>query len=383
MTQFIQLHLLTSYAPSNLNRDELGRPKTAIFGNTQRLRVSSQSLKRAWRTSPIFLGKLGGAAEFVDEHHEPRAAGASVGLRTKDIGNYVFEKAHAKLGEGKANELAKKIAEQFAKLDAEDSKKPGQGRQTKQLVHLSIEEKAAIDVLVARLTKDAKLDDKEIADLVKSGKGTPDIALFGRMLADKPQANVEAACQVAHALSVHTVTVDDDYFSAVDDLNKGLEDKGAGHIGTTEFAAAVFYLYICIDRDQLLANLHGNQEACDTTLAALVEACCKVSPRGKQNSHASRERAHYVLVERGQSQPRSLSVAFLKPIEGQDVLRSAIAKIETTRERMEKAYGDATEARKLDVLRGDDTAKTAGSLAAVGTLAELVSFAAPSAKGRK
>ena len=43
MTQFIQLHLLTSYAPSNLNRDDMGQPKTAKLGGVTRLRISSSS----------------------------------------------------------------------------------------------------------------------------------------------------------------------------------------------------------------------------------------------------------------------------------------------------------------------------------------------------
>ena len=59
MTDFLQLHLLTAYGPSNLNRDDTGRPKSAIFGGVSRLRISSQSLKRAWRTSEIFAITLG------------------------------------------------------------------------------------------------------------------------------------------------------------------------------------------------------------------------------------------------------------------------------------------------------------------------------------
>ena len=70
MSNFIQLHILASYPPSNLNRDDLGRPKTAVMGGTQRLRISSQSLKRAWRASDIFQQKLEG----------------HIGIRTKEMG---------------------------------------------------------------------------------------------------------------------------------------------------------------------------------------------------------------------------------------------------------------------------------------------------------
>lgn len=370
MSDFIQIHLLTSYAPSNLNRDELGRPKTAMFGNSQRLRVSSQSLKRAWRTSSVFLKKLGGPAEFVDEKREPSAAGSTVGLRTKDIGNYIFSRASKQLGDKAADELAKKVAKEFGEPKSDKGSEKAQ-RQTEQIAHISIEEKSAIEGILARALKGESINDNEIAGLVRSGKGTPDIALFGRMLAAKPQANVEAACQVAHALSVHKVTVEDDYFSAVDDLNKGEEDKGAGHIGTAEFAAAVFYLYICIDRDLLLANLNGQEDLCQKTLEGLIEACCKVSPRGKQNSHASRELAHYALIERGDFQPRSLSVAFLKPILTDNVLEEAIRTLTKTRDNMGQAYGETPDSRELKSLDPGDQ-----------TLGKLVQFASVPKKAK-
>ena len=60
MTRFIQIHALTVYAPSNLNRDDTGRPKTAKFGGAERLRISSQALKRAIRTSDAFKERARG-----------------------------------------------------------------------------------------------------------------------------------------------------------------------------------------------------------------------------------------------------------------------------------------------------------------------------------
>ena len=112
--------------------------------------------------------------------------------------------------------------------------------------------------------------------------------MFGRMLASSPAFNVEAAVQVAHAITIHKVAVEDDYFSAVDDLNRGEEDVGAAHIGEAGFGAGVFYLYLCINRELLLENLGGDTSLTAKTLEALVHAATKVSPTGKQNSFASR-----------------------------------------------------------------------------------------------
>src|SRR5208282_5204104 len=120
--------------------------------------------------------------------------------------------------------------------------------------------------------------------------------------------------QVSHAFTVHEVAVEDDYFTAVDDLNEGPD---AAHIGETEFASGIFYLYVCINRDLLVENLEKQdpekaKELADKTLAALVEAAAKVAPTGHQNSFASRVRTSYMLAEKGSDQPRSLMVAFLK-----------------------------------------------------------------------
>jgi CRISPR system Cascade subunit CasC len=133
MSNFIQLHFLTSYPPSNLNRDDLGRPKNAMFGGTQRLRVSSQSLKRAWRCSDAF-------SQSVEGHK---------GTRTKDLGNVLFGKLKEGLGEKKADEAAKALAERYGSLKAEDKGKPNpaEARQNDTLVFASPEELNALDAL--------------------------------------------------------------------------------------------------------------------------------------------------------------------------------------------------------------------------------------------
>jgi CRISPR system Cascade subunit CasC len=165
------------------------------------------------------------------------------------------------------------------------------------------------------------------------------------MLASNPAFNTDAAAQVAHALSVHKVTVEDDFFTAVDDLNTGEEDVGAGHMGETEFAAGLFYQYICIDRELLKENLGGDEALANKTLAALTEVAASVAPSGKQNSFASRARASYILAETGGQQPRSLSVAFLKPVNSTDMLAESIAALDKSVSTMDKAYGECADNR--------------------------------------
>lgn len=324
MTTFMQLHLLTSYPPANLNRDDLGRPKTAVMGGAQRLRVSSQSLKRAWRTSNLFKEALSG----------------HVGTRTKAMGVQIFEnlkKAGTK--EKQAKEWAKAIAGQFGSLKSENKNDPHQDLEIEQLAHFSPEEIKAIEDLAKRLNKEKREPKEDELQLLRAQHQAADIALFGRMLASTPEFNTEAAAQVAHAITVHKVAVEDDYFTAVDDLNKGDQDMGAGHIGETEFAAGLFYLYACIDRDLLVKNLKDDEDLARKTLRALTECAATIAPSGKQNSFASRAYASYILAEKGNRQPRTLSVAFLKPVSGADMLSDAIVALNATRGNVDKVYG--------------------------------------------
>jgi len=343
MSQFIQLHMLTSYAPSNLNRDDLGRPKTAKMGGFDRLRVSSQSLKRNWRVSELFEAAMAG----------------HIGIRTKRFGITVFDKLTAAgVKEKPAKDWAMAIADVFGK-GKKDS------LEIEQLAHISPEEQQAVDALVETLVAEGRAPEKQDLDLLKEKQTAVDIALFGRMLASSPAFNVEAACQVAHAISVHSIVVEDDYFTAVDDLNDGKEDAGSAHIGESGFAAALFYSYICINKTQLIENLGGNEELANRAVKALTEAAVKVSPKGKQNSFASRAYASYVLAEKGAQQPRSLAVAFLKPIQDEDPAGAAIQAMETQVENLDKVYSPCADARySLNALTG------------VGSFAELAEFVA-------
>lgn len=360
MNRFLQLHLLTHYGPSNLNRDDSGRPKTVVMGDTTRLRVSSQSLKRAWRTSDVFAAAFGRPAGLGEPETAP-----NLGTRTKRMGIEIYETLRsAGVADKPAQEWAVSIAGKFGKLKKADPDKPRSGLEIEQLAHFSPEERQAIADLLPVLIADRRAPTDAETALLRQPRAAVDIALFGRMLADSPAVNVEAAAQVAHAVAVHKCTIEDDYFTAVDDLNRHDEDAGAGHVGEAEFGAAVFYLYLCVDRELLCENLGGDRALTDRALTALVEAAAKVAPTGKQNSHASRARASYVLAEKGDDQPRQLSVAFLKPVTGNDPLASAIRLLRETRTKMDQVYGPcAAASAELDALE------------ATGSLESLQAFA--------
>ncbi|MGV6859127.1 MAG: type I-E CRISPR-associated protein Cas7/Cse4/CasC, partial [bacterium] len=164
-------------------------------------------------------------------------------------------------------------------------------------------------------------------------------------------------------ITANQVTIEDDFFTAVDDLNTHEEDAGAGHMGDAGFSAGVFYQYICIDRDRLVENLQGDEDLAESSIAALVEAAAKVAPTGKQNSFASRAYTSYLLAEKGSQQPRSLSVAFLQAVRGGDLLGTAIERLGQQRDNFDKVYGPcADERRELNALTGE------------GNLQEIIGF---------
>ncbi|AOR63588.1 type I-E CRISPR-associated protein Cas7/Cse4/CasC [Pectobacterium wasabiae] len=324
MTTFIQLHFLTAYPSSNLNRDDTGRPKTAIVGGVERLRVSSQSLKRAWRTSEVFESAMDG----------------HIGTRSRRIGRDIYTALIAGgMSEKLADEAAKSIAEQFGKPKKEEkgSKDPLEKYDIEQLAHFSVGERALIDQLVARLIAESREPNSEELKLLRKDAASVDIALFGRMLASSPEFNIEAACQVAHALGVSAVTIEDDFFTAVDDLNTAA-DSGSAHMGEQSFASALFYQYLCINRDLLLENLNNDEDLVVRTLRALTETALTVSPGGKQNSFASRALATYALAEKGTDQPRTLSVAFFKPIGSTDQINCAITLLRAQKAKFDRVY---------------------------------------------
>lgn len=346
MNRFLQLHLLTFFPPANLNRDDTGRPKTAVVGGAPRLRISSQALKRAWRTSPVF-------ARALDGH---------MGQRTQRLGEVVLDHLVQRgMAQDKAIEVARSIAGVFGKI--KDAKDPNPAR-TEQLAFISPEERAAALAMADRALAGEKVDEKAAKDagLLGTADTAADIALFGRMLAADPDYNREAACQVAHAITTHRVSVEDDYYTAVDDLKTTAEDAGAGFVGEAAFGSGVFYLYICVDRGLLLRNLGNDANLAATALGALAEAAATVAPRGKQNSFAAHGRAGYLLAEAGEAQPRTLAGAFAKPVTGDDLMEASIRALRKFRDDLDASYGKGYAEEKVM------------QVGAGGTLADIVTF---------
>ena len=366
MSRFVQMHVLTAYPPSNPNRDDLGRPKTAFIGGVSRMRISSQALKRAIRTDEAFRAALT----------------ENLGERTQRMGDKVREHLLEKgASEDKALEIARVIADLFGKVKGEKDDNP---TYIEQLAFISPEERAAAFELAERiLSGEVEIPQKEkgkdkgspdtekfvkefVPKVLQTADGAVDIAMFGRMLADNPDFNRDAAVQVAHAFTTNRVDVEDDYYTAVDDLKTAEEDAGAGFIGEAGFGAGVFYLYICVDRELLLKNLSGDTELAGRALSALVRAAATASPSGKKNSFANHVRAEYLLLERGDSQPRSLASAFTKPVASDDQLAESVKALRKQRTAFEKTYGKDWDADKELCVGGEDTA----------TLDELAAFSA-------
>lgn len=348
MTTFLQYHFLTSYAASNLNRDDAGRPKTLTYGGTNRLRVSSQSLKRAWRTSDLFAtnmeGRIGTRSNRFSQ--ELFAALTKRGVAEKDA----IERIQAVLENEKIGKLKKSSQGQ------EDT---AEHLRTEQLVHLGPKEREAMMGLADKLAaNDLKLAKNELVILSRD-HGAVDVALFGRMLADQTRMNVDASCQVAHAFTTHRAAVEDDFYTAVDDLKVEAEtasrasgefdprgsDAGAGFIGVHDYGAGVFYHYVCLSADGLVANLGGDTGLATEAAKTLAETMCLIGPSGKQNSYASRTRAAYCLLEVGSAQPRSLAEAFVGGLPGgpSDFIAKSISALTTRRDAIDDIYGDAAD----------------------------------------
>lgn len=355
MSRFIQLHFLTFYPPSNLNRDDVGRPKTAFMGGAERLRVSSQSLKRAVRTSDVFASALNG----------------HLASRTQRFAETVIETHLRDKGASpeKANEISRKIATVFGKVAAaetDDKKKVDKttlpSARTSQLVFIGPEEQRAALDLAEKMLANPTIEAKPEIILLRADSAV-DVAMFGRMLADNPDFNREAAVQVAHAVTTHRVAVEDDFYTAVDDLKKKGEDAGAGFMGETGYGSGLFYLYVCVDANLLVSNLAGNADLAKLSLKSLVEALATVSPTGKQASFASRSRASYILAEIGTQQPRTLAAAFAQAVKGENIIEDSILALTSTCEQMDAVYGACAEERKtMNAVKGE------------GSLADIQSF---------
>ncbi|SOC11101.1 type I-E CRISPR-associated protein Cas7/Cse4/CasC [Rhodobacter maris] len=364
MTTFVQFHLLTSYGPSNPNRDDQGRPKQAMVGGVPRLRLSSQSLKRALRESSFFALDLKG----------------HMGERTKLLHGELFTYLTGKGASDKAaQEAADKVAAIFGKLEKTKKKDGTEETKGTTLAFISpVERKLAEELAEKIVAGEALPAEKDLKkEVLRRADGAIDIAMFGRMLADDPDFNRDAAVQVGHAITTHAAHAEEDWYSAVDDLNKA-EDTGAGHLGETAFGSGIYYLYVCINCDLLIENLAGDRDLAVKGAEALTRALAQATPRGKQNSFAHHPMAFHIRAERGSRAPRDLSGAFFTPVDrklkelGANDLQSASVKaLESTAANIDACYfdGQPEDFRSLDTLSGE------------GTLGEITRFVADALRG--
>lgn len=338
MTTRIEYHIIQSFAPANLNRDDTGAPKDTVFGGARRGRISSQSLKRAAR---IYMR---------DRGLVPDSARA---WRTKRVIHLLTDAlVRRDIPEDQAAQWAAKAIEAIGsnkKMKVKDGK-------TEYLMFIGAAELEKMSDLLAHdissgATKiDPELESRLSEVLLERGAGAIDIALFGRMLANLPEGNTDAACQVAHAISTHRVDREFDYYTAVDDLQPD-DTAGADMIGTIEFNASCYYRYSVIDLDQLAANL-GDRELARKAVEAYTRAVVEAVPSGKQNTFAAHNPPTTVLItiRHGQA-PRNLANAFECPVpaNGTGVVSESVKRLASYWSRVDAAYGAAAHALVLDI----------------------------------
>jgi len=294
----IDIHMIQNHSPANLNRDDLGAPKTCIFGGVTRARLSSQCLKRSIRRSPEFAAALerdGGVRtrRLIEEIAKAAASGGDPSDAHRKAIRKVFEDG----GVGFKDETTSDI--------------------------LFFLPRSAINEMGAAVkTNSADLGQK-FAEIIGKFVKTPDIALCGRMtefdakgkFADlKGKFTVEAALSAAHAISTHAVVNEVDYFTAADDIPG--PDAGAGHVNEAVFNSACFYKHFSIDCEQLLKNLAGDAELAMTTVKCFLEAAARATPSGKQHSYAAFNPPDGILVEvkTASKTPISYANAFADPV---------------------------------------------------------------------
>ena len=284
----IEIHMLKNYPPVNLNRDDSGAPKTCYFGNVQRGRISSQCLKRSWRTSDMF-----------------RQIG-SVGIRTRRMPELVAEQLKARGIEEAYIDRASAMLTGIVNKEGTENKK---GNYTEQIVIYSPEDIARLtQAIVDAIKQDGEIkkfkarkakDFKTMVDGASVRPVTADIALFGRMVTSECFRDVDASMQVAHAISTHAVSRESDYFTAVDDLLKE-DEVGAGMMGDVDFNSCCYYEYASLDVDQLRENLKDSPDG-ETLVQSLVPAMIRLmamtNPSGKQNTFAGQVFPSLILVE--------------------------------------------------------------------------------------
>jgi CRISPR system Cascade subunit CasC len=302
----IQIHMLQNYAPSNLNRDDTGSPKSAYFGGALRGRISSQCLKRSIRRSETF--------------QQAFQADGLLASRTRRLPGLIRSELEAM---EVAPEDIEAIEVRVPEIGSESGRGAGKAEEgkdleTRQLIFIGENERRPLAVKLLALYQELgakKWAAAKIADITKELEASlprsVDVALFGRMTTSAAFEDVSAAAQVAHALAVHPLAPEFDYFTAVDDISG---ESGAGMIGDVEYNSCTYYKYLNVHWEQVCENLGGDVEIARQAVLALLEAAAIAQPSGKQNTFAAHNLPDLVLVEvRDRNLPVNYANAFLQP----------------------------------------------------------------------
>lgn len=407
---FINFHVLISHSPSCLNRDDMNMQKTAVFGGVNRVRISSQSLKRAIRTSSYYESHFGTAStrtreleklipiftEALSDEFEPTLVAKTMELfvRAKAADDETDEAEEQEDNGGSDAVKSKKLAvapwsideirvlcsivydvslteDEIVKAKAAAAKQKGKKKKS--------EQEFVDDALTKKRVKAVK---EKIDQVRKAIASAVDIALSGRMATSGLMTSVDGALAVAHAITTHTVEPQDvDWFTAVDDLTQDAGETGAGHLDTQQFSSGVFYRYASLNLKQLQVNLglladmksaetvESRQRALDIA-RHVFHLFATVVPSAKQQSFAAHNLADFAIVSFA-DQPISLANAFEQPVKrdykNAGFLKPSVEILANYWARMNRAYSLDEEARAFAV---DDGAKL-GSRVALGSLKEM------------
>lgn len=379
--RFIQIHTLTSYAASLLNRDDAGFSKRMPFGGAVRTRVSSQCLKRHWRV--------------FDGEHSLRSIEAPMSVRSRvtfqrhiveplveqgmplEVVRSVTEALVAKtLGSEKKEEKAQQQQGKKKEKKEKKEKKSETGNSvaepvaTAQVTVLGEPELRYLKSIVeqcctgaesvedARAALDSRFkDEKELkkniralmAGSLEAGLGA---ALFGRMVTGDVLARIDAAVHVAHAMTVHGQFTESDYFSALDEILGEDGDQESGHINASELTSGLFYGYVVIDVPGLLRNLGDDFGLAGDVVERLVHMIATVSPGAKRGATAPYAYSHLVMVEAGRAQPRTFANAFLDPVATRgNVIENAYKSLASHISDLDAMYGTDAQVRTHAGLR--------------------------------
>ncbi len=329
----IEVHMLKNYASTNLNRDEVGSPKDCVFGGVYRSRISSQCLKRSWRMSPILQDTIGKENFGYRTRQLPKLVAEK--LREMDVKQEYIDAIMPELAKiGKKDEKPSESGKEKSKKDKDED-----NQKTSQLIFLSDADVAAVVQAVQKLldacdnikqVKELKTANiqKEVEKSAKMRSITLDMALFGRMVTSNAFEDVDAAMQVAHAVSTNRMVRESDYFTAMDDLLMGgnMDEQGAGHLNETGYNSACYYIYASLDTEALRQHLKRAEDAAKSVdelvqmvIPALIRTMALTNPSGKQNSFAGHALPSAILIEcKNQKIPTSMVNAFVKPVRPDD-----------------------------------------------------------------